>query len=44
MKTCSASSRSKMLRRCIKTLLLYILYAIVAFVIGIYVQVPLCDV
>jgi len=33
-----------MLRRCIKTLLTYILYAIIAFIIGIYVPVLLCDV
>lgn len=33
-----------MLRKLIKTLLIFALYAIVALVIGLYVQVLLCDV
>jgi hypothetical protein len=33
---------SEILRKCIKILLRYILYAIIAFVIGLYVHVLLC--
>ena len=33
-----------MLRRCIKAVLRYALYAIIALVIGLYVPVLLCDV